>query len=182
MTTERDTRTSTAEHPHATRFRRAFEELWEQSNPQLALGGLCEDVIWRNDIGAGPWRMVRGQIGVAAMLLWSQDFFEGTFHQQLIDVCASDRHVVEILHETGARDGQSFDNRALYVFELEADGRAAAVTTFDQDRAGIEAFWSAFPAELSLDTAAAVEQLTDHASTMLPPPVSPSTSAPNTHG
>ena len=135
------------DHPLATRAREQFRLLWEDGDPQPAFGALADDVVWRNDIGAGPLRLLRGKDEVIAMLLWWTEFFEGTFRHELVDVCASDRQVIEILQETGTKDGHEFDNLALYRFEVDPrdPDRFCSVETFDRDRDGIDAFWSRYP-------------------------------------
>lgn len=141
------------DHPLATRTREQFRLLWEEGDPQPAFDALADDVVWRNDIGAGPLRLMRGRDDVIAMLLWWTEFFEGTFRHDLIDVCASDRHVIEILRETGTKDGHDFDNVALYSFEVDPrhPDHFCSVETFDRDRDNIKAFWRRYPEITSAD-------------------------------
>jgi hypothetical protein len=70
-------------------------------------------------------------------------FFDGGFEHRLIDICASDHNVVEILHEVGIAKGQTFDNVAYYHFTLNGEGLISSVLTVDRDRDNIEAFWAA---------------------------------------
>ena len=108
-----------------------------------------------NDIGAGPLRELRGRDEVRALLLWWFDFFDGNCRQELIDVCASDDRVIEVLHELGEKDGRVFDNVAIYVFEIDPQDpdRFARVRTYDRDRANIEEFWSHHPDVVNADAA-----------------------------
>ena len=135
------------EHPLATRTRRDFHSLWDDGDFQPALDTLADDVVWVNDIGAGPLRELRGKDEVIAMQLWWFDFFAANFRHELIDVCASDDRVIQVLREIGEKDGQVFDNVALYVFEVDAraPNQFRAVRTFDRDRDNIEQFWSNYP-------------------------------------
>jgi hypothetical protein len=70
------------------------------------------------------------------------ELFDGTFTQELLDVCASDSNVVAILHEFGTARGQHFDNLALYRHEIGPDGTYVRARTYDRDREAIEAFWA----------------------------------------
>ncbi len=135
------------DHPLAIRAREQFRSIWEEGDPVSAFDALADDVAWRNDIGAGPLRVVEGKDEVIAMFIWWTDFFEGTFRHELIDVCASDEHVVQILRELGTKDGNQFDNLALYLYEVDHrdPDRFSKVHTFDRDRDNIEAFWSHYP-------------------------------------
>ena len=128
------------EHPQATRARQLFHALWDDGDIEGTLGAMSADVVWVNDIGAGPMRELRGRDRVRALLLWWFDFFDGNCRQELIDVCASDDRVIEVLHELGEKDGRVFDNVALYVFEIDPQDpdRFARVRTYDRDRANIE--------------------------------------------
>jgi ketosteroid isomerase-like protein len=132
------------EHPNATRARDAYVALWERGDLQPTLDWVHDDVVWTNDIGAGPWaKEIRGKDRVLEMQGWWMEFFEGNFKHELIDVCASDDHVAEILREVGEKDGHVFDNRAVYLFELDDDGKVVNVRTLDMDRQNIEEFWAA---------------------------------------
>jgi ketosteroid isomerase-like protein len=133
-----------SEHPNATKAREVFSALWERGDLQPTLAWIDDDVVWTNDIGAGPWaKEIRGKTRVLEMQGWWFEFFGGQFKHELLDVCASDRHVVEILREIGEKDGNVFDNRAVYLFQLGDAGTIVEVRTLDMDRDNIEAFWAA---------------------------------------
>ncbi len=145
------------EHPNAAHFRTIFEALWVDGDMQPMIDGTADDYDWHNDIGAGPWRHLRGKEEALAFSMWWMTFFDGTFRHELVDVTASDDRVIEVLREVGEKDGHVFDNLALYVYELGADGRAVALRTYDRDREAIDAFWAHFPEVMALDTAAVIE-------------------------
>lgn len=136
-----------SDHPLAARVREQFRALWDDGDPQPAFDALADDIVWRNDIGAGPLRLMRNKDEVIAMFVWWTDFFEGSFRHELIDVCASDRHVIEILREVGTKDGHDFENLAVYRFEVDPRDphRFCSVETYDRDRDNIATFWSYFP-------------------------------------
>lgn len=141
------------EHPNAARAREAFHAFWDDGDLQPMLDAASDDIVWVNDIGAGPFREVRGKDEVVAMQLWWSDFFGGTFRHELIDICASDERVIEVLREVGERDGHVFDNTALYVYEVDPDRpeQFRSLRTYDRDRDNIEAFWSHHPELLEAD-------------------------------
>jgi ketosteroid isomerase-like protein len=131
------------EHPNAMSAREEFEALWQKGDFEPALARMHDEVHWVNDIGAGPWHECRGKQAVADMLAEWMALFDGGFEHQLIDVCASDNNVIQILREVGTAHGQRFDNLALYRFELDADGLVTEVRTYDRDREALVAFWEA---------------------------------------
>jgi|GEM_PF-1984088 len=135
------------EHPRAAHARALFHALWDEGDLESPLASLSPGVVWINDIGAGPLRELWGRDDVLAMQLWWFDFFGGTFRHELIDICASDDRVIQVLREIGEKDGHVFDNLALYVFEADATDPDlfARVRTYDRDRADIDDFWSHYP-------------------------------------
>lgn len=143
------------EHPQATHARQLFDALWDDGDMGPSLASMASEVVWVNDLGAGPLRELRGRDQVSAMQLWWFDFFAGNFRHELIDVCASDDRVIEVLHEIGEKDGHVFDNLALYVFEVDPHDpdRFAQVRTYDRDRANVDEFWSHYPDVLTTDVA-----------------------------
>jgi len=130
------------DHPNAVRFRTAFNDLWERGDQEPILRLLRDDVIWINDIGAGPFHRIDGKESLLTQLAEWNALFDGGFTHELIDICASDHNVVEILHETGTAQGQRFDNLALYRYELDDNGLVTHVRTYDRDRQAIDEFWA----------------------------------------
>lgn len=141
------------EHPNATRARALFHALWDDGNTDAALDSLSDEFVWINDIGAGPCREVRGRDGALALQLWWFDFFAGNFRHELVDICASDDRVIEMLREVGEKDGHVFDNTALYVYEVDPvhPERFSGLRTYDRDRENITEFWSHYPDLLTAD-------------------------------
>ena len=132
-----------SEHPNATNYRTAFEQMWQTGDATAMVGLIDPDVTWTNDIGAGPWRDIQGRAQLLEMLGHWSELFDGTFTQQLVDVCGSDDNVVAILQESGTARGQRFANLALYRYEIGPDATYVRVRTYDRDREALEAFWSA---------------------------------------
>jgi ketosteroid isomerase-like protein len=128
------------EHPTATTARQAFAALAAGDiEPVFAL--MTDDFLMLNDIGAGPWREVRGKDGVLDFWTRWNELFDGTFRQDITEVIGYDDRVVMLLHEHGTAAGTPYDNRAIYVLELAGD-RWVALRTIDMDRETCEQFWA----------------------------------------
>lgn len=147
------------DHPNAASRRAVFNAYWERGDMTPMIEATSPDYVWCNDEGAGPWRRLEGLAESTVFTIWWAEFFEGTFRHELLDVCASDDHVIEVLREVGEKDGHVFDNVALYLYRLGPDGRYASVQTFDRDRGAIREFWSHFPDVLALDVEAVIAEM-----------------------
>jgi len=133
-------------HPNLTRVRDAFDALASGDiEPAFAMMG--DDFLNENDIGAGPWRENRGKEGMLRFWTGWMELFDGSFGQEFLDGIGYDDRVVVIMHETGTARDQAFDNRAIYLFELDGSGRWSALRTFDMDREKIRRFWNAITAQ-----------------------------------
>ena len=130
-------------HPNAAHYRQAYDALWNDTDLGPMLDWLRDDVVWTNDIGAGPFHRFDGKEAVVALWVRWNELFDGGFHQELVDVCASDDNVVAILHEVGSARGHQFDNLALYRYELDTSGQISEVRTYDRDRDAVSRFWDA---------------------------------------
>jgi ketosteroid isomerase-like protein len=129
------------EHPNVIRFREAHAALAAGDvEPTWAL--MREDFVNLNDVGAGPWRENRGR--EAMMQFWGEwaELFDGTFRQEILDATGFDDRVVLIVHETGTVQGHSFDNRAIYLLELDDAGRWTSLRTVDMDLENVRRFWA----------------------------------------
>ncbi|HET6794069.1 MAG TPA: nuclear transport factor 2 family protein [Acidimicrobiales bacterium] len=108
-----------------------------------ALATWHPDILWHNDEAAGPWAgEFRGHDAVVTMFVEFTTLFGGTFRQELIDVAASDDHVVMLLRELGEIGPHRFDNRAVYVSKV-VDGVTVELFTLDRDRGAARSFWEA---------------------------------------
>jgi ketosteroid isomerase-like protein len=137
-----DTTTTDALQERA-RSARALHAAGQAGDFETVLAAYHPDVLWTNDAGAGPWAgRVEGIDAVTEMFAGFLTLFDGTFSQELLDVCASADRTVLVLHETGVKDGHRFDNRAVWVHRYDGD-RIVEVTTLDIDRADAEQFWDA---------------------------------------
>ena len=129
------------EHPNATFARNLYAAL-AAGDVATVFDALTDDLVLINDIGAGPWRELRGK--QAVLEFWGRwmELFDGTFRQEVMDVIGYDDRIVIVVHETGTAQGQTFDNRAIYLVGV-VDGKWATLRTTDMDHDKINAFWSA---------------------------------------
>jgi ketosteroid isomerase-like protein len=130
------------EHPNLTRVREAFAAL-AAGDIEPCFAQMRDDFLNLNDIGAGPWRENRGKN--ATMQFWGEwmELFDNTFRQEILDGIGYDDRVVVIILETGTAQGQAFENRAIYLLELDEAGMWTALRTLDMDHEKIQRFWSA---------------------------------------
>jgi ketosteroid isomerase-like protein len=130
------------EHPNVTRAREAMSAL-AAGDTEPVFARMRDDIVNLNDIGAGPWREQHGK--EAMMRFWAEwmDLFDGTFRQDILDAIGYDDRVVLIIHETGTAQNQAFDNRAIYLLEVDNNGMWTALRTMDMDQNNIHRFWAA---------------------------------------
>lgn len=130
------------EHPNATHIRTLF--LAANAGDFEAADALtADDIVWINDIGAGPWRELIGRDAVFEFSMAWQTLFDNTWTYDILDACGSDSSVVLVMREHGTARGHHFDNHTLYHFSLDADGKVTRIQTYDRDRDAIAAFWDA---------------------------------------
>ena len=130
------------EHPNATRIRNLF--LAGNAGDLEAADALAaDDIVWINDIGAGPWRELIGKQAALEFGMNWQTLFDNTWTYDILDACGSDSSVVLVMREHGTASGHRFDNQTLYHFSLDADGKVVRIQTYDRDRDAIIAFWNA---------------------------------------
>jgi ketosteroid isomerase-like protein len=129
------------EHANATAARNLYAAL-AAGDLATVFATIDDDILMLNDIGAGPWREVRGK--PAVLEFWGRwmELFDNTFRQEVTDVIGFDDRVVLLIHETGTAQGQTFENRAIYLSEI-VDGKWVSLRTMDMDPDKINAFWSA---------------------------------------
>lgn len=131
------------ENENAARVRAAYDALWQRGDSALLVALMHDDIVWINDVGAGPWRELQGaQVVMEGLGKWMA-LFDGGFSQDVLDVCGGDRNVVVILREAGNARGHRFDNLALYRYEFGASGKVVRVRTYDESREATAAFWDA---------------------------------------
>jgi ketosteroid isomerase-like protein len=108
----------------------------------------AENIIVENGPGAGPWRHAEGRDEFAHVLLEFSEFFNGTFRQHGRCIYADDRVVISLIEESGSSAaGDTFENLAVYVTRVGADGSGDRLWTVDLDTEACLAFWSRNPVE-----------------------------------
>jgi len=105
-----------------------------------------EHIIVENGPGAGPWRHAEGRDEFANVLLEFSAFFDGTFRQHGRCIYADERVVISLIDESGTTPaGDTFQNLAVYVTRVGADGGADRLWTVDLDTEDCLEFWARNP-------------------------------------
>jgi len=130
-----------AEHPNAILVRRLFDA-FRTRDVATIVAALPDDLVWhfpgRRGRLAGAHR---GRDAVLAFLANVSVLTDQTFHLDLDDVTASDRHVVALFRGHGERDGKVLDNPTCLRMRIK-DGRIAEVWEFVWDLYAVDDFWS----------------------------------------
>jgi ketosteroid isomerase-like protein len=133
-------------HPNFTRT----DAVWDQINAgdySHALDDIREDVVVDNGPGAGPWRHIEGRDAYVEMMMAFIPLFGESWHQTGRCVYADDQVTIALVHETGTLDGDGFDNLAIWVSRLDAEGKVERQWTVDLAHEALEAFWERHPIE-----------------------------------
>jgi len=134
-------------HPNQIRTQAAWDAVGrgEFGDPDDFAEGLVVD----NGPGAGPWQHLEGRDAFFEFVLTFVPYFGETWHQDGTCLYADDRSTISIVHETGqAPDGDPFDNMAIWVSRLDADGKTERIWTVDLDEDHVTAFWDRHRPEL----------------------------------
>jgi hypothetical protein len=118
-------------------------------DPTPALESQAEGIVFDNGPGAGPWRHTEGQAAFLDMMAAFFPLFGESFRQVGKCIFANEQFSITLVAETGAH-GESrdpFDNRAIYISRLDADGNTDHVWTVDLDCEDMERFWERNPVE-----------------------------------
>ena len=140
-----------ANHPNFDRAEAALEAA-RQGDYGTAFDVFADDVVVENGPGAGPWHRARNKDDLGLLLLEFTAALGETFHQDGRCIYADDRVSINLIHETGkASTGDVFDNMAVYISRLDADGKTNRMWTVDLDAEHCEEFWQRNPAKPSKD-------------------------------
>jgi SnoaL-like protein len=129
-----------APHPNLVKA----QEVWDAiGRGELAgLDDFTDDVAVENGPGAGPWRVLEGKEAFFTFVLQFMPFFKGTWHQDGRCIYADDRCTISLVHETGTGpEGDTFDNMAIWVSRIDADGKTDRLWTVDLDQEAVTDFW-----------------------------------------
>jgi hypothetical protein len=118
-------------------------------DPGPATEASSEAVVFDNGPGAGPWRHTEGMAEYIEMISGFYPLFGDTFRQEGTCVFANEQFTITLVSELGvhATSGDTFDNRAIYVNRIGADGKVDHIWTVDLDSEDMEAFWRKNPVE-----------------------------------
>jgi ketosteroid isomerase-like protein len=101
-----------------------------------------DDVVWHFPGHQGKLAGAhRGRDAVLGFLGMVGALTDGTFHLELEDVTASDRHAVALFRGQGTRNGKTLDNPTCLRMRIE-DGRIVEVREFVWDLFAVDNFWT----------------------------------------
>jgi ketosteroid isomerase-like protein len=135
-----------AEHPNFTLTKNVWDKI-NEGDYSTALDDVRDDVVVDNGPGAGPWRHIEGKDAYVEMMMSFLPLFGDTWKQEGKVVYADDTLTIVLVHETGthAESGEEFDNMAVWVTRLDADGKAERQWTVDMAHEELEKFWERNP-------------------------------------
>jgi uncharacterized protein len=102
---------------------------------------LAEGFVWHaagKSLVAGEYR---GKMALAEFGERVMKHSAGTFHADIVDYCASERHVVAIARATGTRNGRKLDALETVTFRIER-GRIVEAWQAPHDSYAWDNFWS----------------------------------------
>ena len=130
-----------AEHANARRVRELFAA-FQAGNLEIIEATIADDCVWRFPGRRGQLAGAHvGRDAILRFLLRVPELTGGTFHLDLIDVLANDRHAVALFQGRGTRNGKQLDNPTCLRIRLEG-GRAIDIWEFVWDLEHVEDFWS----------------------------------------
>jgi ketosteroid isomerase-like protein len=129
------------DHPNATRVRELFAA-FERGDAGKIQETIPEHAVWRFPGRTGKLAGThKGRDAIFAFLLNVGTLTNGTFHLDLIDVVANDRHAVALFTGAGQRNGKVLDNPTCLRMRLE-DGKIVEIWEFVWDLYDVDEFWS----------------------------------------
>jgi ketosteroid isomerase-like protein len=129
------------EHPHATMVRELFAA-FRNADVGAIERTIPADAVWRFPGRQGQLAGEhRGRDAILRFLLKVVELTGGTFHLDLIDVVANDRHAVALFEGRGERNGRTLHNPTCLRMRIE-DGCVVEVWEFVWDLYDVDAFWA----------------------------------------
>jgi ketosteroid isomerase-like protein len=129
------------EHSNATRVRDLFAA-FGRGDVAAIEAAIAADAVWhfpgRRGQLAGSHR---GREAIFAFLLRVQALTGGTFHLDLIDVVANDRHAVALFRGHGQREDRTLDNPTCLRLRI-AGGQVVELWEFVWDLYAVDEFWT----------------------------------------
>ena len=129
------------EHPNAVRIRALFTA-FANADIDTIRATIPEHAVWhfpgRRGKLAGSHR---GRDAILAFLMNVAELTGGSFHLDLEDVVANDRHAIALFRGHGERDGKVLDNPTCLRMRIE-DGAVVEIHEFVWDLFAVDDFWS----------------------------------------
>src|SRR6266496_3675082 len=128
-------------HPNEQRLRDGFEAFSKGDLDTLRNEYLAPDIVWhspgRNQL-SGNYEGIDQVMGLFGRLV---ELTGGTFRQELHDVLANDEHGVTLATATAEREGKTFRNNGVLVFNLK-DGKVTEAWLHPGDQYAADDFFS----------------------------------------
>jgi len=129
------------EHSNAIRIRELFAA-FEHGDVAKIQETIPEHAVWRFPGRKGKLAGTHaGREAIFSFLLNVGALTNGTFHLDLVDVIANDRHAVALFTGSGQRNGKVLDNPTCLRMRLEG-GKVVEVWEFVWDLYDVDEFWS----------------------------------------
>ncbi|HEY2772795.1 MAG TPA: nuclear transport factor 2 family protein [Candidatus Binatia bacterium] len=129
------------EHPNALLVREMFRAFREADLAAIERA-VPVDAVWefpgRHGKLAGRHE---GRTAILGFLAQVMSLTDGTFHLELDDVVAGDRHAVALFRGRGRRGARQLDNPTALVISIEG-GRIAGIREFVWNLFEVDEFWS----------------------------------------
>ena len=131
-----------AEHPNATRCREIFEII-EHGTMDQVRAILAHEVVWQvpgRGKFAGPKNGIDEVFAFFEKVGWETR--SATFHIELRDVVADDRHMIAVVHYHHTKGDKVFDQDGLEIMTLDTAGRINKFSAFIRDSHAFDEFFS----------------------------------------
>ncbi len=124
------------DHPHAERYRAAFEA-FNEGDPSAVADAMSDDIVW-HEIGADE--PIRGKQNLIEQM--SSEMGAWEIQAEIHDVISNDDHLIALVNATASRDGKTFSYRTAEIHHVDADGKITERWAFSDDTAAIVDFFS----------------------------------------
>ena len=130
-----------AEHPNAEMARDLFRA-FRESDVAAVERIVAESAVWEFPGRAGKIAgRHEGRAGILGFLMNVMSLTDGTFHLDLEDVIANDRHAIALFRGHGRRGGKTLDNPTCLRMRIE-NGRIVEFREFVWNLFEVDEFWS----------------------------------------
>jgi quercetin dioxygenase-like cupin family protein/ketosteroid isomerase-like protein len=135
-----------ADHPNATRVRRALEARargkFDEEDSKIILEAFADDAVWHMT-GKSAWAAdVKGKDQLLARWRMVAEASGGTFAVELHDLYADDEHAVGISTIRAARGDKKMEMPEIQVFHMTPEGKIKEFWGIAADEAARDAFWA----------------------------------------